>query len=163
MSYVWEQSELNTLWLKKCLDQKLKDNNIQIWNTEINDNKMCKNYRIFKESLRLEPYLTKLDFSDRVSLSKFRCGNHKLPVIVSIYDNNTNSKICKECDRNELGDEFHYLFVCPKFNEVRKLHIKKYYYTRPNTIKMFQLFDNNNLKSLTKLAKFVKIIMLHFS
>ena len=26
---------------------------------------------------------------------------------------------CKICDKNEIGDEFHYLFICPVFQEDR--------------------------------------------
>ena len=30
----------------------------------------------------------------------------------------------KKCDKNEIGDEFHYLFICPVFQEDRNRLLK---------------------------------------
>ena len=34
-----------------------------------------------------------------------------------------NLKVCELC--NDLGDEFHFLFICPRFSVARKEYIKK--------------------------------------
>ena len=69
---------------------------------------------------------------------------------------------CTLCNLNEQGDEFHYVLVCPVLSDLRSSLIKRYYYLRPNTIKMAELFNSENSKSLTNLAKFVKAIMSLF-
>ena len=35
-------------------------------------------------------------------------------------------RICKLCNLNKIGDEFHYLFECPKMESNRKKHILKH-------------------------------------
>ena len=41
---------------------------------------------------------------------------------------------------DEIGDEFHYLLVCPLFKDSRVKYIKRFYYGHPNTNKMTKLF-----------------------
>ena len=110
------------------------------------DNSHCVNYRIFKHSLCLERYLIDLIKRDRTILSRFRCGNHYLPIVASRYSNTTREM--RLCNLQSLGDEFHYLFVCPTFRSDRILFIDKYFIERPNTQKMDQLFNSNNVQTL---------------
>ena len=69
---------------------------------------------------------------------------------------------CKFCDSSDICDEFHVLFTCKHFEEKRKLFIKKYYYIRPNTIKMSLLFANTSIKVLKNLAKFIREVITEF-
>ena len=46
---------------------------------------MCKMYRIFKKQLDFENYLLHSKYRDRISLSKLRCKNSKLPNYKHIY------------------------------------------------------------------------------
>jgi hypothetical protein len=39
------------------------------------------------------------------------------------------------CSKNEIGDEFHYLFSCDHFNNHRKLYIKEKFRNRPSQTK----------------------------
>ena len=59
----------------------------------------------------------------------------------------------------ELGDEFHYLFVCPALNNDCKKYLKIYYFNRPNCEKMHVLFNNRNYKTISNVAKFTEVIM----
>ena len=63
---------------------------------------------------------------------------------------------------NVLGDEFHFLFICPLFTTLRSQYLPKYYYNKPNVLKFKQLFCSKNKARLVKLAIFVKHIMLYF-
>ena len=124
---------------------------------------LCLNYRIFKQDLYFEKYLIKLPFRYRMNLCKFRCGNHRLPVVTGRYYNiDRKSRVCTLCKSNFLGDEFHYIFECSAFNELRIKYVKRYFRIRPNTLKMNQLFTSTKLPTLINLAKFCKEIMLHF-
>ena len=96
----------------------------------------------------------------RYTLTKFRCANHRLPVVKGRYSGiERKDRICKLCDLNRLGDEFHFLFECPKLNAERKIFLKPYYRIRPNTLKMSQLFNSENHKVLINLSKFCQKIM----
>jgi hypothetical protein len=134
----------------------------QSWKAEVARNRLCTNYRIFKQDMGFEDYLTKLDDVHRINLCKFRCGSHRLPIRDSRYLNDNEPKLCTLCNSNDPGDEFHYLLICPEFQNARKKFVKKYYYTRPNVLKMNQLFNAQSQKELLNLAKFVSIIMSTF-
>ena len=162
MSNIWYNQEVDINWLKLSIDLKLKDIAIQNWNAEVHRNRLCNNYRLFKHEFCLEEYLVQLDFVDRLNLCKFRCGNHRLPIALNRYLAENDSSPCTMCDLNEQGDEFHYIMVCPALNHLRTKYVKRYHYTRPNVLKMSNLFNSKNIKELTKLAKFIKEIITLF-
>ena len=92
-------------------------------------------------------------------LSKFRCGNHKLPINTGRYTGVENiNRICTLCNNNDIGDEFHYLFKCSAFVTERKQYISSYHNYRPNTIKMCNLMNMKNKKKLLDLVKFIAIM-----
>jgi hypothetical protein len=161
-SYLWDQKEINMKWLKLTLNQRLKDVFCQKWHSEVSENRLCFNYRIFKNEINLEPYLVQLDFLDRLNLAKFRCGSHKLPNSVNRFITTNISTDCSLCNLGELGDEFHYTLVCPFFADDRKKYLEENLYTRPNTQKMESLFNSKNPIVLSNLAKFIKKILLKF-
>lgn len=162
-SNVWsEQEVVNTEWFKKSAELRISDIALQNWRSEIERNRLCTNYRIFKDDLCFEKYLLELGPADRINLCRFRCGNSRLPSKESRYVANIEHVSCTLCNSNEPGDEFHYTLVCPAFNQARKLYIKPYYFTRPNTVKMKELFNVESHKQLTSLAKFVSLITSTF-
>ena len=107
-------------------------------------------------------YNLKLDVVERITLCKFRCGNHKLPIATCRYLPDQVSQLCTLCNLQVQGDEFHYLLVCPFFSETRRHYIKRYFSRRPNVIKFHQLFSSKSIKTLKNLSRFCKIIMLKF-
>ena len=157
-----QEDYTSKIFMKSILAKHFEDQYIQEWNLEVNRNRKCVIYRIFKETHGFEKYLTKLNFVDRRGLCKFRTGNHRLPIAKSRYMSQAQDVSCKFCNQNDICDEFHVLFVCKHFDEKRKLFLKKYFYHRPNTFKMESLFNNPNTKSLTNLAKFCRFIMAAF-
>ena len=93
-------------------------------------------------------------------LTAFRTRNHRLPIKTGRWNGTPiNDRKCFLCDKNELGDEFHYICKCSHFQESRKLLIKKQYYTHPNVIKFKTLLNNENKEELINLSKFITIIM----
>ena len=119
---------------------------------------------MIKTNLNFEKYLTmqKLTFSQRDALTKFRCGSNKLLVNKYSFSNDTEDKMCPICDLREVGDEFHYIFICPYLQKEREQYIKKYYRIRPNALKFSELFNSKSIKTLVNLAKFCKFIMDFF-
>ena len=94
---------------------------------------------------------------------KFRTANHKLPIEVGRWENIVyEDRKCNFCEKNELGDEFHYLFICSYFQNERKDLLKRYYYLRPNIIKYQELMNCKNKHALLNLSKFKKLIMSKF-
>ena len=95
-------------------------------------------------------------------LSKFRCRSNYMPVSKVYKHADTYDTKCKICDENEIGDEFHYLFICPVFQEDRNRLLKEYYRKFPSMYKFIELMSTTNMKDLRKLAQFATIIIRKF-
>lgn len=162
LTYVWLQPEIvNQKWFSLQIKQRLGDISEQEWNSEMFGNTLCTNYRMFKSRRNVEQYLTRLSEADRITFCKFRAGNHRLPISNRRFDSMAE-KICKLCVLNVQGDEFHCLFVCPFFNDERRLYLKKFYCSNPNTLKFQSLFSSKNKSELKNICKFLKYIMSKF-
>jgi hypothetical protein len=158
MSFLWNGfEEYQSKWLSLSLERKILDTSLQNWSSNVNNNILCTNYRIFKTELVMEKYFSLLSYTDYITFAKFRCGNHLLPISKNRY-NEGNDRVCKLCNLGEQGDEFHYILVCPYFNDERKLCLKKYYYIRPNAVKLYKLFNTKNVGELKHIVKFIKCI-----
>jgi hypothetical protein len=58
------------------------------------------------------------------NMCKFRCGSHKLPIEMGrFFSIDRSERICDLCNKEELGDEFHYLFNCTFFKDERKKNL----------------------------------------
>ena len=110
-------------------------------------------YKLFD----FEKYLLNCNYVERIALSKLRCANIKLPVYNTIFMYDTD--ICTLCNLYILGDEYHYIMLCPYF---REKYVKPYYYTRPSVIKFEKLLCSSSKKKLSNLAKFARIILKQF-
>ncbi len=162
LSYMW-QSQICTdsiQNLKYQLKTRLQDQFLQTWSSEISNSSKCINYRMFKHELKLEEYLLKLSTPLCRSLSKFRCRNHRLPIEIGAHFNVArNLRVCTRCMSNDIGDEYHYLFKCASLDSERKKLLPKYCLRHPSSLKFHSIMDTSNTDCLTKLAKFVKLIL----
>lgn len=160
LSNIWDsQSCLNIKWLKLSVRQKLKDLFINEWFACVENSNKSITYRIFKHSFGMESYLSNTPKLYLFYMIKFRTRNHRLPVETGGWSKiPIHLRVCNLC-QNQLGDEFHFLFQCPIFEIERKLYLKPYFYRRPSTFKMDQLFNTTSKSDFLKLCKFVKIIL----
>ena len=123
-------------------------------------NSKCINYRIYKDIFGFEDYLIQLPDNLRVVLTKFRCRNNKMPKEIGVRDNvPREQRICNLCHTGDIGDEFHYLFICKHVISHRKKYIPPFYPKHISTIKMHAIMNLNNINVLTNLALFTKIVM----
>ena len=161
---LFTQSSINNPELVKIqIIQTLNDLNIQEWHTKTAESFKGKNYKLFKNDQQFEAYLKILSRKSYTSLIKFRTGNHRLPVEVGRWDGIPyTERKCTLCEKNDIGDEFHYLQICPTFDTERKTLIKPYYFRRPNILKFRELLNTRNKNVLLKLSKFVQTIMNKF-
>ena len=149
--------------LKNNIFHELHNLEKQQWLEEVNTNRFCYNYRIFKQNLSFENYLTNLPFLHRLNFSKFRCKNNKLPVNLNRFSKTEIDRNCQLCHSGDLGDEFHYLLLCKFFVNERKNYLSEYYYKNPNTLKFNELFNNEDQNTLINTCKFIAIIMEKFN
>ena len=151
-------------WFKN--NTKIRLNNIyaNTWSESVFNNSVCLNYRVMTVAKKKQTYILKLPKKYVYILCKFKCANHRLPIVEGRYTGiPVHERTCTLCTTNDIGDEFHYLFNCSFFHAQRVRHILRYYYTDPNTQKMMQLFESPDYQEMVKLAKFADIIMRQFS
>ena len=160
--YIQQEQYTTKIHLKKTIFSTLDDIEKQNWYEQLFKNSCCHTYRCFKENLQFEKYLTELTFREKIMLTKFRCNNNRLPVNKNRFIGDDIDKLCPLCNSGDRGDEFHYLFLCDNFNLERGIYLKKYYFEKPNTLKMKHLFSNTNKNILKNLVKFISVIMANF-
>ena len=119
-----------------------------------------KSYLEIKESWTQEKYISILDDKKAIELFRFRTTNHRLPAVETgrFYNIDYKDRICHQCFR-DIGDEFHYLLVCPVFNKERKRFIKRQNIKHPNMLTYKNIMLSSNAKLLNNLSLFVKHIM----
>ena len=125
--------------------------------------KKCLNYRLYKKEFCFENYFNILPLPLSKYTCKFRCLSHKLPIEKGRFLNiERNERICLLCNKNELGDEFHYLFNCEFFHRSRIQCLPIWSFRSPNSLKFEKLMNSDDRAVLTKLALFIKIIFTKF-
>jgi len=161
LSNVWmaQGQGFNLAWFKNTVKQRLFDTSQQTWQCSLNTSSKCINYRIFKNTFGFEHYLNYLPFKARQLFTRFRCSNHRLPVELGSYtDTPRHLRLCTICEDIQVGDEYHYVFECPYFDNVRCSLIKDSYSNIPSSFKFNVLFNSNG-EELTKLCKLIQLIM----
>ena len=142
--------------------QRLENQFHQNLNQQIENTNRAIFYRSVNENYDLDKILDELNPQLAYYFIKYKTSNHKLPIETGRWNNTLfNERTCLDCN-NEIGDEFHYLFVCPKFSEERKQYIKPYYYRHPSMYKSIQLFQSKNTKVIRNLCLMIKNIVVFF-
>ena len=138
--------------------QRICDNYKQDWNARISQSPKARFYCLFS-NFGFKSYLN-LDTAKniRIYISKLRLSSHTLEIEKGRYKKPNpvpvNERKCKEC--NTLEDEFHFLLECKKYQDLRAMYIKRYYWVRPNVPKLITLLTSENVNECRKLGKFIK-------
>ncbi len=141
------------------IHQRIDDIELQEIKALCNKSNKGKNYLVLKEGWERESYIHLLDERDVINMLKFRTSNHKLPVETGRYQRiEYKDRICKEC-HTDIGDEFHYLFKCPRFSSERKQYLLKKQIMHSNMIVFKKIFSQKDTTVLRNLSKFTFIIM----
>ena len=111
------------------------------WKSNIDESEKCLNYRLYKKEFCFENYFNILP----LPLSKYICLSHKLPVEKGRFLNiRGNECICLLCNKNELGDEFHYLFNCELFHRSRIKFLTLSSFRSPNSLKFEKIMNSDD-------------------
>jgi len=165
LSNVWEfQGLFDKNWVSSKVKSILHDQFLQKWNSEIENSSKCICYKIFKDTFEFEEYLDNLEYNQRIHFCRFRTCNHKLPIETGRWSNTTRSeRLCKLCNENKLGDEFHYILECSRFRVERKNYLGKNFCEKVNTITFRILFQEKSFNFLQNICKFIKYINTYVS
>ena len=158
-SEMWEMLHINTNWFKHIFKLRCNDIFQQNWQEEVMSNSQCSNYRVLKKCHELENHITDLEPMHVVNLGKFRTRTHHLPVTNQRFHDASANINCTLCQNGEVGDECHYLFKCDYFAEEQNSLMPPYCKTDPAEECFKAIFRVEEKESLTKVARFAKIIM----
>ena len=88
----------------------------------------------------------------------------QLPCNIDRFNSNLIvDRNCQLCNKNIIGDEFHFLFECDEFNVERTKYVPHYYITQLDSDKLNHLFNSKIPAVLRNLSKFANIIMERFN
>ena len=97
----------------------------------------CSLYRNVKDDLTMAKYLTVLVEPLKSHFVQFRTSNHRcLPLELGRYNTiDRKDQLCTLYQTNDIGDGYHYLFICPYFNS-RDKYIPKRCIRNPSILKI---------------------------
>lgn len=161
LSYIWlSQNTVSNHLLSKHVKCILSEQFKQNWRSDVLNSPKASCYRIFKTEHCFENYLDFLNDKNIKVFCKFRTCNNKLPVEIGRWLNiNREDRICNHCNKNTVGDEFHYVLECPFFMNERKTLLGNYFCKNVNVIKFEQLMTCKNHRKLKNLCIFIKHII----
>lgn len=157
--YIWNDTE-NVEWKPFCMQfkQRLIDEFAQSWTESIGNSGTLCTYSLFKCSFGYETYLDKLSRTYRHALTRLRLSSHQLRIEAGRYGVNRterNQRYCTFCDRLDLEDEYHFIIICPTYNDLRHIFLKRFYYVRPSMFKFIELMNCQQYRVMLNLGKFI--------
>ena len=163
LSYVWiNQNVENLNYFKLMVKTCLKDQYLQHWHQKLHESSKCVFYKCIKTNIAMEPYLLSLPKPLRNYMVRFRLSNHRLSVEILRYDG--INKTHRICNKDDIGDECHYILYCTYFKQQRNAFLKDAYIYSCNIsdeIKLKRLFNSRNVKMLFMRAKFLGVFLKH--
>ena len=130
----------------------VKDIFTQDWHSRIENSSRARFYVTFVNFKRQDYFdCLKVD-KFRNCFSRYRVSSHRLEIETGrwIRPNKTplENRKCKQC--NILEDGFHLVLEC------KKGYINKYYWQRPNMIKLIELIRSENETSLKRMSMYLE-------
>ena len=145
----------NPRWFKEAVKRRLLDMRYQEWLAEVNSNKHCILYSQFKESMTIVKPLSTMSKYISIVLYRFRCSN--MPFPSNYHISNNISQECHLCGA-EVGDEFHFILICPRLHNERNAYIGKKYTNDPCVGKLVSLIKSQDESEIQNLSNYLKRI-----
>ena len=85
-------------------------------------------------------------------------SSHKLRIETGRYGQqriNRSERYCTICNTNDIEDEFHFVLICPAYNNLRKDLIKRYYVRKPSVSKFIEMMTSHNKNILSNLGNYI--------
>ena len=155
--YIWElQAVYDEVRFIDDFRNRLLDCEKQTWRAAVTNMPKLELYSVFKLELKTEMYLL-LDMQRkyRVALAKLRVGNHELEIEKGRQcKKKREERICRFCHHG-IEDEYHVIFDCNLYNEIREAYIKDEYKSPSNLYTFGKLLSSENDTCIVNLSKFV--------
>ena len=159
--YIWISQDVgNSKLLMHLFTERLKDCYFQEWLSKVADSEKAEHYKHFKSLLEVEKYLTlELCFKFRQALAKFRCSSHNLMIekgrhldLDRIF---RNCPFCLKRNIYTIEDEYHFLMVCPQYEDIRYIYFPENMLNYVTIDKFYNFISSRNEQMITSLAKYL--------
>ena len=157
--YVWISQDVgDETYFMYVFKQRILDNALQDWNTDLNESRKAFHYKHFKIILNVEKYLTtKIPLKYKIAFSKLRCSNHSLLVETGRHHNILFvDRKCFLCNLQEIEDEFHAVIRCPFYNNIRNQYLNNFLGNNKQ-IRLYNVQDFDRLMSTEDSDKLLKL------
>ena len=162
LGYAWVAGEVgNMTSFISIFKNRVKDCAIQKMQGFINSSSKALHYRHFKSILNPERYLSMdLPFMLKKSYSNFRCSSHALQIEKSRHDKiDRDYRFCPYCLNRvvfAIEDEFHFILLCPLYDDVRQTFLHDQLENRIVTLQLFYiLLSDYNSKNVISIANYI--------
>ena len=141
--------------------QRCRDIAIQEWQASLQLVSKLDTYRKIKIEFGMSCYLSVIDKHYlKNALCKFRISAHRLRIETGRWlHNNRAERICIFCSLNEIEDEFHFMLICPFYNDLRHQYLPQYCYTNPTFVKFTVIMQSEQPTLLINLSKYIYFSM----
>ena len=152
------QNVVNEKHTLSVIKQRIFDQARQTILNEIQTSSKCMLYKQVVDDISLKFYLSKnIPPHYKKSITKLRLLSLNLETERGrYYKIERNNRICKH-RKIDIEDEYHFMLICPLFQEFRKKYIKIYYRRNPSVFKFIQLMRTENIKDLINIGKYIYI------
>jgi len=157
--YVWlAQGVGNNKLFLHIFKQRLNDNFIQTWNNRLTNSTRARFFRQITVDFDFQYFLSCITITKfRIAFTRLVVSSHKLQIEAGRYHKPHSIPLedrkCNTCAL--LEDEYHFLFECSLFTDLRKQYIGKYYWHRPSMFKLKQLFESKSDIIIKKLSIYI--------
>ena len=149
--------DTDTGWLTQFAKTKLTELYISSWQSEVTNSRKLRTYITFKSCFRQELYLNELkNYKHRRALSRLRLSSHHLNIETGrFYSIPEDQRICPMCNTGNIENEFHFVLVCPRYEQLRVEHIPSLYLTRRSQANFKDLMSTTDKYTLCCLSKYI--------
>ncbi|MCG7875093.1 MAG: reverse transcriptase family protein [Candidatus Thiodiazotropha endolucinida] len=139
----------------QLIKNRIRDNFTQSWYARISNTSKLEYYCQFKTEFKFEKYVDCIkNDRQRSELAAFRLSAHNLDIERGRHIAVTReNRICRLCSMGMIESEYHFLLVCPLYQELRRELLKTTSW--PSVTKFISIMSSNSGRYLVKIAQFI--------
>ena len=135
---------------------------VQKWYTDVSNNSILSTlYTHLNTNFSFQDYLSILySFKLRSCITRMRISAHNLFIESQRYGRNRKDRCerkCVLCSKNDIEDEYHFILICDRYNDIREKFISNFYFKRPSVVKLLSLLNSTKKSILVNLGKYISI------
>ena len=153
----------NNLITNKTLTEftsKMKNQYFEKWKIDVQASSKLSFFSSFKNDYECETYLDTINnFEERRHFTRIRLSNHRLAIESGRYTKiPLEDRLCNFCDDRAIESEFHMLYQCSFYKNIRKDFYDKISlnYEQIDNLKLtYELFHSTSEKTIQHFSKFI--------